>query len=177
MYIWVVRTSFLFLYLLSFYFLVDDEFGFLSNIWFLLLDYVNFFYIELVLVLIFGIDAVICSHLAPVQMVGSPSRTRKFSEWKICAENKFFSGQIFVWPWCFLTKFRVTGGGPDKLNTCEVTADSRMPTWRLLRIHISWYNTMGVLPSCGCAWITFWKNSHWSVFMATMETEVKTFQR
>ena len=56
--------------------------------------------------------------------------------------------------------FHVPGWGPDQLNRCEVAADGSLLTRRHFRSHISWYNTIGCLLPCGCARITFWKNSH-----------------
>jgi len=58
----------------------------------------------------------------------------------------------------------VPWGGPDQLNCCMVAAVGCRLTWRNPCSHISWYNTMGFLPPCGCTWITFCKNSHWHIY-------------
>jgi len=88
-----------------------------------------------------GVMSAFC-HLQP-PCNGSNGRV---SLWKTKLSQgtcKSFWGQIFAWPWCSLRKFRVTAGGPDKLYRCELPADGRMLTWRLIHIHISWYNTIG----------------------------------
>jgi len=46
-----------------------------------------------------------------------------------------------------------------------LAADGSLLTRRHLRSHISWYNTIGFVLPCGCAWITFWKHSHSLVYM------------
>ena len=45
------------------------------------------------------------------------------------------------------------------MKRCEVTAERSLLTCTRFCIHISWYNTIWVLPPCGCNWIAFWKNS------------------
>ena len=83
--------------------------------------------------------------------------------------NAFYTfisfNQMSIWKLSFLGwKFLVLGRGPDKLNCCEVAAEISLLTCSHLCSHISWYNVIGFLLPCGCSWITFWENSHFTRF-------------
>ena len=66
---------------------------------------------------------------------------------------------------CSSRNFHVPAWGPDQLNRCKEAATGSMLTCSSNCSYISWYNTMGFLPTWSCTWVAFWKNSHLPVFL------------